>query len=190
VATSCTQLLKDVAREKCLISYFIDVTLQLVNSDARHRAMWIAWRWRDEPIAVFTPSFVAGFFYIVSTHTMVSRVTLGLRGESKFSLRQFASYLACAIGGAVLMIFTSQSIWYSWNGTGGVATFVDRPMGPFSSFIRKQLDRSRCFEPCDDQWLFQKKLQLGFGAANFGGAGDCIGDSNRDAETTATMYRT
>jgi hypothetical protein len=66
--------------------------------------------------------FRGRIFYIVSTHTMVSRVTLGLRGESKFSLRQFASYLACAIGGAVLMIFTSQSIWYSWNGTGGVAT--------------------------------------------------------------------
>lgn len=104
-----------------LLSYFIDVTLQLVNSDARHRAMWIASRWRDEPIAVFTPCFVAGLFYIVSTHTMVSRVTLGLLGESKFSLRQFANYLACAIAGAVLMILTSQSIWYTWSGTGGVA---------------------------------------------------------------------
>lgn len=105
-----------------LLSYFIDVTLQLVNSDARHRAMSIAWRWREEPIAVFTPTFVAGLFYIASTHTMVSRVTLGLAGESKFSFRQFASYLACAIAGAVLMILTSQSIWYSWRPvTSGVA---------------------------------------------------------------------
>ncbi|WP_445220513.1 M48 family metalloprotease [Bradyrhizobium sp. Pa8] len=98
-----------------LLSYFIDVTLQLVSSDARHRAMLIAWRWRDEPIAVFTPSLVAGLFYIASTHMMVSRVTLAGRGEGKFSFVKFVGYLACAIAGAVLMILTSQSIWYSWR---------------------------------------------------------------------------
>lgn len=96
-----------------LLSYFIDVTLQLASYDARHRAMMIAWRWRDEPIAVFTPWFVSALFYIASTHIMVSSVTLSWRAEKRFSFVKFADYLACAVAGATLMILTSQSIWYS-----------------------------------------------------------------------------
>ncbi|MBY3143293.1 ImmA/IrrE family metallo-endopeptidase [Rhizobium laguerreae] len=102
-----------------LASYFIDLSLQVLSFDARHRASIAAWGWRDRPLSIFAPFLIAALFYYNSSRLMVNAASLSAYpGKRKASLLHFKDYLAYTLTGAVLMAVSSQSVWYIVRGSG------------------------------------------------------------------------
>jgi len=97
-----------------LLSYCIDLSLQLIGSSARERAELVAWRLETSPIATVIAVLVAGGYYVLSTRLMIGTAALSARnsGTLRGSFAMFPVFFACAVLGTAFMIGSSQSIWF------------------------------------------------------------------------------
>jgi Zn-dependent protease with chaperone function len=97
-----------------LLSYCIDLSLQLIGSSAHERAELVAWRLETSPLATVIAFVVAGGFYFLSARLMIGAAALSARNSGTFraSVAVFPVYFACALLGTAFMIGSSQSVWF------------------------------------------------------------------------------